>query len=607
MFVYDDGSGSALYLGGGFTTAGGIGANHTARWDGVSWSPLAGGVDSDVLGFARFDDGSGPVLVAAGTFLSAGGRIANHVAVWDGAAWSPEHGAHVAPNDVAAAATGFDDGTGRALYVGGMFTAAGDADANHVARWDGASWTPLASGADAAVQALTVFDDGSGSALYAGGLFTNAGGQAAAHVAKWDGSSWTALAGGLDAAVFALLPFDDGSGPALYAAGGFTHASGTTVNHIARWNGAVWTDVGGGLTNNFPTGWALAAYDDGTGPALYVAGTFGTAGGTSVGNIARWNGSSWSSLANGVVGTVYALTVLDLGAGPALYAGGTFGISGQVVANIAKWNGSTWSPLAAGVNYHVRTLAGFDDGAGPALYVGGGLTSAGGQPVTNLAEWDGAAWSSFGMGADAEVWGLTAYDLDASGAADLFALGAFRQAGNVLSWHVAEWEGCGHTGTRFCAGDGTLAACPCGNSGFAGHGCENAPGTGGAVLEANGAASLSADGVHVTASGVRANVLCILLQGDAQTGPAIYGDGLRCTGGHLFRLFARAAVGNVFAAPAAGEPSISARSLARGDPLSAGAMRVYQVFYRDPSPTFCPDPPGGTFNASSAVRIDWLP
>jgi hypothetical protein len=29
------------------------------------------------------------------------------------------------------------------------------------------------------------------------------------------------------------------------------------------------------------------------------------------------------------------------------------------------------------------------------------------------------------------------------------------------------------------------------------------------------------------------------------------------------------------------------------------------VYYRDPIPTFCPNPPGGTFNVSNALRIDW--
>ena len=38
----------------------------------------------------------------------------------------------------------------------------------------------------------------SGDALYAGGLFTSAGGAAADRVARWDGTTWAALGGGVN-------------------------------------------------------------------------------------------------------------------------------------------------------------------------------------------------------------------------------------------------------------------------------------------------------------------------------------------------------------------------------------------------------------------------
>ena len=49
-------------------------------------------------------------------------------------------------------------------------------------------------------------------------------------VARWDGSAWSALSGpsgtGVERLVYALAVFDDGSGPALYAGGYFTTAGG---------------------------------------------------------------------------------------------------------------------------------------------------------------------------------------------------------------------------------------------------------------------------------------------------------------------------------------------------------------------------------------------
>jgi hypothetical protein len=61
----------------------------------------------------------------------------------------------------------------------------------------------------------------------------------------------------------------------------------------------------------------------------------------------------------------------------------------------------------------------------------------------------------------------------------------------------------------------------------------------------------------------------------------------------------------VCSAPGPGDPSITARSAAKGDPISPGMTRYYQVYYRDPSQVFCPAPTGNTFNMSSAVQITW--
>jgi hypothetical protein len=164
------------------------------------------------------------------------------------------------------------------------------------------------------------------------------------------------------------------------------------------------------------------------------------------------------------------------------------------------------------------------------------------------------------------------------------------------------------TRAAFCFGDGSdVRPCPCGNNGSTGHGCENSAATGGALLTPSGTPSLSSDSFALTASGERATALSIFLQGDVATAPAFYGDGLRCVGGVLKRLFARNALGGVVIAPQAGDPSISARSAALGDPISMGDVRHYQVRYRDPMPSFCPDPPGNTWNVSNGISVLWLP
>jgi hypothetical protein len=336
------------------------------------------------------------------------------------------------------------------------------------------AWTPDLffpgpPGMDNGVNALAVFDDGSGSgpALYAGGNFTTAGGVAANYIAKWDGSSWSPLGTGMNFTVLALAVFDDGSGggPALYAGGEFSTAGGVPARYIAKWDGSAWSALGTGTSNTEPSTrphvFALTVFDDGLGggPALYAGGYFNTAGGLPANRIAKWDGSSWSALGEGVgIGTFPGLAVLSLtvfddgsGGGPALYAGGRFSNAGGIVAKrIAKWDGASWSALGDGLDVgtfpgpDVSALAVFDDGSGsgPALYAGGFFGLAGSVPANDIAKWDGTSWSALGTGmVGGTVSALTVFDDGTGSGPALYAGGNFFGAGGVPASRIAKWDG----------------------------------------------------------------------------------------------------------------------------------------------------------------------
>ena len=69
-------SGSDLYAGGQFTTAGGIAANYIAKWNGSNWTAVGSGTDGAVHSLAV----SGSDVYAGGIFRSAGGSAANLIA-----------------------------------------------------------------------------------------------------------------------------------------------------------------------------------------------------------------------------------------------------------------------------------------------------------------------------------------------------------------------------------------------------------------------------------------------------------------------------------------------------------------------------------------------
>ena len=167
-------------------------------------------------------------------------------------------------------------------------------------------------------------------------------------------------------------------------------------------------------------------------------------------------------------------------------------------------------------------------------------------------------------------------------------------------------EGVASSFHAYCFGDGTGAPCPCNNSGSPGHGCENSATTGGALLTVTGVASLTADTVQFTSSGEKPTALSIVLQGTQSIAPVVYGDGLRCTGGALKRLYAKSAVGGVVIAPVGADLSVSARSAFLNQPIPLGSTRTYMVYYRDVTPaTFCPTPTGSNFNGTNGMLVAW--
>jgi hypothetical protein len=396
--------GSDLYVGGYFAQAYGAVADYLAKWNGTTWQGVGTGLGglreagSSVSGLLAV----GTDLYVAGRFLSAGGSRADNIARWNGTAWNS-----LGPN--APNTLGFDSYVyalgiaGNTMYVGGAFRQAGGAAVEGIVRWNGSSWTSLHTGtnyADMRVQTIAI----SGSDVYVGGSFFNANSVTANNVAKWNGTTWSSLGtgteNGVDGTVYALAV----SGSDVYVGGSFTQAGTTPASCIAKWNGAAWTSLGTGSANgvshpSYSVVQALAVM----GTDIYVGGQFNRAGALTVGNLARWNGTTWSSIGTGTNGTVYALAA----SGSGLYVGGGFSQIGGVAAkSIALWNGTGWSSLgtgtANGVTGFIQALA----VVGTDVYVGGRLTQAGGAPVLNLAKWNGTAWSGLGTGANNTVSAL---------------------------------------------------------------------------------------------------------------------------------------------------------------------------------------------------------
>jgi hypothetical protein len=206
-------------------------------------------------------------------------------------------------------------------------------------------------------------------------------------------------------------------------------------------------------------------------------------------------------------------------------------------------------------------------------------------------------------GTGGAVWALQVFDDGSGSGPELFLGGNFTATGGVESPWVGKWRGCAGPIASFCHGDGADIACPCWNNGAAGRGCANSTNPAGAQLVTSG--STNPDTLVLASSGEISSALSIFLQGDQQAAHTPFGDGLRCVAGSLKRLYVRNASAGSVQAPIAGEPSISARSAALGDPILAGTVRYYQTYYRDPQLSFCAAPQGSSFNVTNGVVVHW--
>ena len=246
---------------------------------------------------------------------------------------------------------------------------------------------------------------------------------------------------------------------------------------------------------------------------------------------------------------------------------------------------------------------------------------------TNNVDFDGTDWASSTSGgvltwattpysqntdANAIRWGTMytfRFDADVGPSLSSIALGTFKSV-STLSVNLNAPAGMpGGAMTTFCdPGAIGVMGCPCSNPPvFPGMGCDNSSTTGGAALSAIGNASLTIDTVVFSTMGEKPTATSIVLQGSSMLSAGTqFGQGVRCAGGSLKRLYTKTAAGGTITAPQPGDIPVSLQSALLGDMIPAGAHRYYQVYYRDPNVL------GGcsasaTFNVTQAFDVTWNP
>jgi len=211
-----------------------------------------------------------------------------------------------------------------------------------------------------------------------------------------------------------------------------------------------------------------------------------------------------------------------------------------------------------------------------------------GAQIENLRPSDGASWEGFGtavaISASQSISGARHDDDNgsSSGSAYIFT--------NPTT----------DPGTPYCFGDGSAAACPCGNMGDSGAGCQNSSGAG-ATLWGSGSASVSADDLFLAMAPIPVNEFGLFFTGTGAIGPFPFGDGLRCVGGSVFRfpILNAGSAGTIGFGQVVG---FSNSVFGPGGQISVGSTWNYQGWYRDPNGA-C----SSSFNLTNGMAITYGP
>lgn len=417
-------SGDDIYVGGNFTTIGGVTKKYVAKLNNINglvdpnWDANSNNIVSHL-----FTNGSD--IYVTGYFSSIGGQTRSCVARLNNTNGNADPFWN--PNAVGIDALVVDS---NAIYVGGDFRSIGGSTIQYIAKLNsttGAADPNWAPNPNLRVYAVCLSD----SDVFVGGDFTNLGGQERHRLAKLkksDGSVNSSWDPNADDRISTMAINQD----KIYAGGRLTSAGNVSMNKIARlynkngaldlnWipdaNGAVYNIVidgddvyvGGGFTyigrqsrsriakldkinGNASTNWDPHADSDVeaiaiSGIDMYVGGLFNSIAGRNVHKIAKLNKLSgeidtcWNPQIDDGRITSIAINNSDV------FAGGIFtSIGGQTRQSVAKLNGTDGK---ADVNWDARA----DSHAeiyvikpdGDDLYLGGWFKTIGGQTIQSIA------------------------------------------------------------------------------------------------------------------------------------------------------------------------------------------------------------------------------
>lgn len=282
------------------------------------------------------------------------------------------------------------------LWVSGTFSQAGPVSCQFIIRHDGTQWISTPT-PNGVARNFCVYNN----ELYAFGGFNL--GPNHYGIMKWNGFGWTPMA--------QLLPSDyietgTSYNGDLVVGGRFTIVDGIPCDYIAKWNGTSWSSLCAGLMENNSAVPEVKVLYTAKG-CIYAGGAFSKICGVNTANAAKWNGSFWIALP--VIGGITSY----ISRGSDVIVAGSFPVAGPAISqSIAKEDTVSvgdWlklSPADIGVKINAITLAIWNS----KLYIAGSHTTGSGYDVWNCGYWDGINWTPDHQGLNSNSLILALYN-----------------------------------------------------------------------------------------------------------------------------------------------------------------------------------------------------
>jgi hypothetical protein len=506
---------SKIYVGGDFINVGGIYANSIAVYD-ISnnvWSALVdsntstNGVNAPVRSLCLFG-----ALYVGGDFTTAGGVVVNYIAAWSPSTttWSSLNGGGT--NGPVYAITS----NSSEIFVGGNFTDAGGiSGVNNIASYNSGTWASLtdstysSSGTNGPVYAIT-FGSSLTNPIIIGGSFANVAGGSltASNIVAWNGTNFAPLSSssgeGTNNIVYALAIGGWGISPTtntiVYVGGAFTSVANGSLGaqYIASYDysSASWNVVGNNSLNASVRTLHYPGQNQGLGAQdtrLFIGGEFTTAGiqdylssysiTTLVNGILLFQesgsvssnsyntlpylssngGTLYSTGVNGVklVDAVYSVYFI-LNSSSLIVGGGFTGCYGlyptQLSRNIAIMSFSnTWNIMSS------QQIPALDTGevnavvrVGSRIYVGGSFNNliTNNQVLNNFAYWDTSTYLWYSIGASSNTIGINGvvYTMELYAGVNLLVGGLFNTANTITLNGIGNFSTGSETWTQLGTG-----------------------------------------------------------------------------------------------------------------------------------------------------------